>query len=632
MPGSSAIAAITSRDFLKVVQQSVQKNIDTAAEGVKTAAKAVPAGKHDNPAHSRSCLRWAGRAPSAASPLSRQTRCCAEPCYNPGVCLLTAPTLLLTKLNRPPVVRDRIDRPRLTAMLDRGMAGPMTLVSAAAGFGKTTLVSAWIDSLSASDRLPTPAAWLSLDENDSDLEVFLLYFVAAIRTVCPAACAETLALLQARRAPEQAPLLITFSNELEQLPARVVLVLDDYHTIRGEAVHDFLGEVIRRWTQRLHLVLISRSSPPLPLALLRAQGQVTVIHTRDLRFTPEESAAFLNNTLAAPLSPAAVALLDQHIEGWIAGLRLASLSLRDAADVESEVAGLSGGNVEIADYLMDQVVSRQPRAIVKFLLVTSILNRFCAPLCERVARAVASSGGSWRNARDCIQWLERTDLFVVPLDNNGEWYRYHHLFQTLLQRRALAEVGPEQVSELHRTAAAWFAQQGLIDEAIQHALAIDDLDLAASLMASGFCAVLNREDRATLERWLRLLPEDFIKRRPWLLLMEAWALQFSWQLSAVAKLLGQIEALLDEGGEAAARSGDLPDLAALRGLIAAFRGQEVFTYMHDAARAIALLRGGAKAAARTVALSARRRFYLLGHEHARHRRGRRRPTHPAARV
>ncbi len=548
-----------------------------------------------------------------------------------------APSLLLTKLNRPPVVQDRIDRPRLTAMLDRGLAGPLTLVSGSAGFGKTTLVSAWIDSLSASDRrasdrLPTPAAWLSLDEDDSDLELFLRYFVAAIRTVCPAACADTLALLQALRAPEQAPLLITLSNELEQLPVRLVLVLDDYQAIRGEAVHDFLGELIRHWPQRLHLVLISRSNPPLPLALLRAQGQVTVVHMHDLRFTPEESAAFLNNALAAPLSPAAVALLDQHIEGWIAGLRLASLSLRDAADVESEVAGLSGGNVEIADYLMEQVVSRQPRAIVNFLLVTSILNRFCAPLCERVVRAVASSNGAWRNARDCIQWLERTNLFVVPLDNNREWYRYHHFFQTLLQRRAFAEVGPEQVSELHRAASAWFAEQGLIEEALQHALAIKDLDLAARLMAGGFCAVLNREDRFTLERWLRLLPEDFIKRSPWLLMMEAWALQFSWQLSAVAKLLGQIEALLDEGGEAAARAGDVPDPAALRGLIAGLRGAGSIYCQERCSPRHSPLRGSAKAAARTVALCARRRFHLLGHEHARHRRGRRRPMQPVARV
>ena len=212
------------------------------------------------------------------------------------------------------------------------------------------------------------------------------------------------------------------------------------------------------------------------MAHLRAQGQVTVIRTRDLRFSPEESAAFLNAAFAAPLSPAAVAVLDQHIEGWVAGLRLVSLSLRDAADVETKVAGLSGSNVEIADYLMDQVVARQPPAITKFLLVTSILNGFCAPLCEQVIGAIAGSAGSQCDVHACIEWLERGNLFVIPLDNEGEWYRYHHLFQELLQRRLRAEVGPDQVAELHRAAAAWYASQGSIDEALHHALAIDDLD------------------------------------------------------------------------------------------------------------------------------------------------------------
>ncbi len=299
--------------------------------------------------------------------------------------------------------------------------------------------------------------------------------------------------------------------------------------------------------------------------------------------------------MGAPLSPAAVSLLDQHIEGWIAGLRLASLSLRDAADAETEVARLSDSYVEITDYLMDQVVSRQPRAIVKFLLATSILNRFCAPLCEYIAGftiagdgEVAGSDEPRYDVQACIEWLERANLFVIPLDNDREWYRYHHLFQTLLQRRLLAVAGPEQVSELHRVAAAWLAGKGLIDEALQHALAIEDLDLAAQLMTSGLCAVLNREDRATLERWLRLLPEDFVTRHRWLLMMEAISLQFSWQLPAVWKLLGQIEALLDEGGKAAAPGDDLQDLQALRGLIAVLRGQEAFTAKCQADRAIAL--------------------------------------------
>ena len=232
-----------------------------------------------------------------------------------------------------------------------------------------------------------------MDENDSDLEVFLRYFVAAIRTVFPEACAETLALLDALHPPAQAPLVVALSNELERLPTRVVLVLDDYHAIRGEAVHDFLSELIRHWPQRLHLVLISRSNPPLPLANLRAKGQVAEIRTRDLRFTPEESAAFLDKVSAAPLSRSAVALLDQRMEGWIAGLRLATLSLRTGADAETELVGLSGTHVEIADYLVDEVISCQTPAILRFLLATSILDRFCVALCECVLGSDAGSDG-----------------------------------------------------------------------------------------------------------------------------------------------------------------------------------------------------------------------------------------------
>jgi LuxR family transcriptional regulator, maltose regulon positive regulatory protein len=519
-----------------------------------------------------------------------------------------ASPLLFTKLNRPPVTSDRVDRPRLIEQLDRGLQqGPLTLVCAAAGFGKTTLVSSWIERLSASRGGVTPplqSAWLSLNENDSDLVVFLRYFIAAIRTVFPESCAETLALLGAPYPAAQAPLVIALGNELERLPGRVVLVLDDYHAIRGEAVHDFLSELLRHWPQRLHLVLISRSSPPLPLANLRAKGQVAEIRTRDMRFTPEEAAAFLERVLAAPFSPSAVALLDQRLEGWIAGLRLVTLSLRVVANAETELAELSGTSAEIADYLVDEVMSSQTPAILRFLLATSVLDRFCAALCQCVLGSadsgVAGSDGPPCDVYACIQWVERNNLFVIPLDNDRQWYRYHHLFQELLQRRLLAEVGPEQVTELHRRAAAWFAGQGFVDEALHHALAAADLDLAARLMEAGLCDALNWEDRATLDRWLRLLPEEFIQGRPWLLIVRAFALQFAWQLPAVWRLLGQVEALLAErplernegaeraarSGEAAPYSGDPHDLPVLRGLIAGLRGQQAFTNS-QAARAIA---------------------------------------------
>ena len=492
-----------------------------------------------------------------------------------------------TKLNRPPVPRDWVDRPRLIEQLNRSLQqGPLTLVCASAGFGKTTLVSSWIEGLTAIERPPTPAAWLSLDQSDSDLVVFLRYFVAAIRTVFPKSCAETLALLRAPNPTAQAPLVVALGNELQRLPARMVLVLDDYYAMRDEAVHGFLSELMRHWPQRLHLVLISRSNPPWPLANLRAKGQVAEIRTRDLRFTPDEGAAFLDKVLAAPLSPSALALLDQRLEGWIAGLRLVTLSRGAGANAESDLADLSGTHFEIADYLVDEVMACQPPAILRFLLATSILDRFCAALCKCVLGSDAGSsdaGSSDAGSSDapcdvqaCIQWLENNNLFVIPLDSERQWYRYHHLFHELLQRRLLAEMGPARVAELHRRAAAWFVGQGLIDEALRHALLINDLDLAAQLMVAGLCDVLNREDRATLDRWLRRFPDEFIDRHPWLLMIRAVVLGLSWQLAATWKLLDQVEALLDEGNERALRSIDPHDLPVLRGIIATLRGQEAY--------------------------------------------------------
>ena len=301
----------------------------------------------------------------------------------------------------------------------------------------------------------------------------------------------------------------------------------------------------------------------------------------------------MEQALPASLSQSSVVLLDERLEGWIAGLRLVTLSLRAGADAESQLAALAGTHLEIAEYLVDQVISSQNATMLKFLLATSILDRFCAALCEAVLGVVANGDDPLCDASACIQWLESNNLFVIPLDGDRKWYRYHHLFRDLLHERLLAEVGPEQVTELHCAAAGWFAEQGLTDEALHHALVANDLDLAARLMEAGLCDALNREDRPTLDRWLRLLPDDFIQRRPWLLMIRALTFQFSWQLPAVWKLVGQIEALLaerplqrDEGGEDAPHPGDPHDPQALRGMIVLLRGQEAFS-KSQAARAIA---------------------------------------------
>ena len=392
--------------------------------------------------------------------------------------------------------------------------------------------------------------------------------------------------------------MVALSNEIERLPARFVLVLDDYHAIRGEAVHDFLSELLRHWPQPLHLVLISRSNPPLPVANLRAKGQVAEIRARDLRFTPEEATAFLEKVSAAPLSPATVALLDQRLEGWIAGLRLVSLSLGTGANADTELAGLSGNHVEIADYLVDEVISCQTPAILRFLLVTSILDRFCAALCEWI---LGSASGSTAGGGDgppcdvsvCIQWLESNNLFVIPLDNDRRWYRYHHLFQELLQRRLLAEVGTEQVIDLHRRAAAWFAGQGLIDEALHHALAADDLDLAARLMASGAVRCAQPGGSADIGSLAAPAAGRVHPASP-LALDDAGPMHFSspgssppcGSCSTRSRRCWTKERRIALRSARRATSGDPHDLRALRGLIALLRGQEAFSNS-QAARAIA---------------------------------------------
>ncbi|MFC1921657.1 LuxR C-terminal-related transcriptional regulator [Chloroflexota bacterium] len=491
--------------------------------------------------------------------------------------------LLQTKLHRPPITRDLIVRSRLIEQLNSNIYCPLTLVCAPAGFGKTTLVCTWLERMAAGQvesATSLPSAWLSLDENDNDLNLFVRYFIAALRTIFSDACEETLALLQGPQQPPQTSIYTTFSNELENLPGEAILVLDDYHTIRSKEVHNLLIDLAHHWPQPLHLVLISRIDPPMPLTGLRAKGMISEIRTQDLRFTADETAAYLSQAQLDLPNLNELHLLDERFEGWPAGLHLAALSLRSAGSRESVLSALSGENPNITGYLVDEVLSHQVPAIRSFLLKTSILDRFCAPVCEAV---IEESDSDW-NASACLDRIERSELFLIPLDDRREWYRYHHLFRELLQQRASAEMTLEQVNSLHRLASAWFEEQGLLDEALQHALAAGDLDLAARHMVSGLRDVINREDRPTLERWLKLLPEEMIQQQPGLLMIRVWALEFSWRLDLQAQVLQQVEELMDSGAGAA-----LPadDLQILRGQILVLRAQQAY-FNNQTMRAIDL--------------------------------------------
>jgi len=367
-----------------------------------------------------------------------------------------------------------------------------------------------------------PSAWLSLEDDDSDLNLFLRYFIAALRTIFVDACEETLTLLQAGEPPPVAILRMTLFNELEELPGDVIVVLDDYQFIHGKAVHNLLIEMARHWPKPLHLVLISRIDPPLPLTSLRAKGRIREIRTRDLRFSLQETNTYLDHAQLPDLSQATLDLLEERFEGWPAGLHLAALSMRSDSGQESMRLALSSENTNVTGYLIEEVLNQQAPAIHEFLLKTCILDRFCPALCTAVVGEIDTT---W-NVQACLDWIERSELFLLSLDNNHEWFRYHHLFQQSLQQKLSADMTAGQVSHLHRLASAWYEEQGLIDEALQHSLAAGDLDLAARQMTSGLREVINRVDRPTLDRWLHLLPEEMIQRQPGLLMIRAWALQF----------------------------------------------------------------------------------------------------------
>jgi LuxR family maltose regulon positive regulatory protein len=491
------------------------------------------------------------------------------------------PTILKTKLHRPPLPHTLVERTRLIEWLNQGIQHPLTLVAAPAGYGKSTLIGSWLDGMAVDQNAKTPSlpsAWLSLDEKDSELNIFLQYFISALRTIFTGACAETLDLLRAVRQPPDAVLRTTLCNELAELPR----ALDDYQFIHGEAVHNLLSELTEHWPTPLHLVIMSRIDPAIPLSRLRAKGMIHEIRTRDLRFTLQEARTYLGSMQFFQLSDSAVHLLEERFEGWPAGLHLAALSLRSAGDQESILSALSARNANVTGYLVDEVLSGQYPAIHSFLLKTSILDRFCAPLCE----AVIGEDDASKNVRACLDWIESSELFIVPLDDRQVWYRYHHLFQELLEQRLAAGVTPDELANLHRRASDWYEKQGLLDEALQHAIAAGDLDMAARQMIAGLRDAINREDRQTLERWLGLMPDELIQRNPGLLMIKAWALQFGWRLDYQMQVIHQVEELLDSE---ASKSLPAEELQLLRGQTLLPRAQQAY-FSNQTAQAIDLCR------------------------------------------
>ena len=456
---------------------------------------------------------------------------------------MTTP-LLTTKLHIPPRRPELVPRRQLIERLQAGLHHKLTLISAPAGFGKTTLASSWVSELPAAGGSEIAVGWLSLDEQDNDPVRFLTYLVAALRTFDPEIGSEALRSLQAPHPPHPETVMASIVNELAARPQQVVLVLDDYQVLTELGIHRSVEFLIDHQPAQLHLVITSRHDPPLPLSRLRARGQLTEIRQPDLRFTPDESESFLRDSMGLPLSASQIQALEQSTEGWITGLQLAALSMqgRDEGERARFIAGFSGRYRFILDYLTDEVLKRQTGDIQRFLLETSVLDRMCGPLCD----AVLESKGL-APATQILEQLEASNLFTVPLDDERNWYRYHALFAELLRAR-LREMQPEQIPALHRRAAAWYEEAGLRAQAVKHALASRDYALAAEVIERAITKVetWSRADSGMVLRWLEALPEETVRPRPWLRLFAARTLYVSGQPEAATRLLSELDLWLQD--------------------------------------------------------------------------------------
>jgi LuxR family maltose regulon positive regulatory protein len=464
---------------------------------------------------------------------------------------MTSP-LLTTKLFIPPTSPNLVPRPLLIKRLnDRGI-GKLTLVSAPAGFGKTTLIAEWVH---GSDML---AAWVSLDESDNVKTRFLTYLVAAFQQFDTGIGADVLAVLQTTDNPQIEPLLTILINQISQKSSEFILVLDDYHLISSKTIHDAVEFLIEYLPPNLYLVLIGRADPPFSLSRLRASGLLTEFRSKDLRFTEEEIAFFLNDRMGFNLTDKDIKALETRTEGWIASLQLAALSLKGREDKEGFISAFSGSHHHVIDYLVDEVMSHQPDELQSFLLHTSILGRFCASLCNFVIEV--------NNSKDIIERLEEANLFLVPLDDERIWYRYHHLFADFLNQR-LCERYPGTISGLHHRASMWFEENWLIPEAINHSLVGEEFERAALLVESFGPEMMMQSEFDQLEEWLNAIPKDVVENWPWLCIIRAWMFDRLGQFDIGEQYLQNAESALG------IKASSIPSEAEkiIRGQIAAIR-------------------------------------------------------------
>ena len=470
--------------------------------------------------------------------------------------------ILTTKLYISPARLKVVHRSRLIERLNEGLQRKLTLISAPAGFGKTTLASEWV---AGSGR---PAAWLSLDEGDSTPACFLAYLVAALQTLASSyACAGNIGegvqgALQSPQSPSIESILTVLINEIAAIPDDFALVIDDYHVIDTKpvggstSVDETVTFLLEHLPPQMHLVIATREDPNLPLARLRARGQLTELRVADLRFSPAEAAEFLNQVMGLNLSSEQVGSLETRTEGWIAGLQLAALSMQGREDVPGFIRAFAGDHRYIVDYLVEEVLQHQPEQIRSFLLQTSILDRLSGPLCEAVTEQQESNM--------LLGALERGNLFVYLLDDKRHWFRYHQLFADVLKAH-LMEEQPDRVPALHQRASEWYHQNGLPAEAIRHALAATDFERAAGLVELAWPEMDRNRQSARWLGWAKALPDELVRARPVLSAAYAWAYLDRGKLEEGEARLRDAERWLGRTGRQGWATGSISDRDGRRG-------------------------------------------------------------------
>ncbi len=520
---------------------------------------------------------------------------------------MTTP-ILVTKLFIPATRPELVPRPRLIARLNSGLHRKLTLVSAPAGFGKTTLVTDWLQAAANPDKaipnqqplgnannqtvpqqLPNvnQIAWFSLDEEDNDPTRFITYMVSALnRSVDNEApfCKGILEMLQSSQPTVSQTILTTLINEIAAIDSKVILVLDDYHLIDAEPIHEALEFLLENLPPQLHLVIATREDPPLSLSRLRVRDHLTELRAADLRFSSSEAAVFLNQAMGLNLTSDEITALEIRTEGWIAGLQLAALSLQGRTDKRRLIESFTGSNRLVLDYLIEEVLNRQPDAIQQFLLQTAVLDRLTGSLCD------ALTGQD--NGQETLELLEQTNLFIIPLDAERRWYRYHHLLADLLRQR-LRQTQWNEGQRLHRQASTWYVQNGLVEQAIEHALKAKDYAQMVRLLKDSVDAIWRRGEHAKLRRFLAALPEEWVCTEPTICIFHAWYLFAGGRQEAAEQVLQAAEQTLAQSKS----ERPLPEFqqqkllgraAAIRAFMASFRG-DMSEIIAQARRALAHL-------------------------------------------